>query len=369
MGALEGIKIIEFAGIGPAPFACMMLADMGADVVRIERPDAGGTAKLYEMGKNDILARNRTVIHLDIKSGDDKEVIRQLIKEADGLIEGFRPGVMEKVGLGPDDCLALNPKLVFGRMTGWGQSGDMAHSAGHDINYIAMNGVLDMIGNAGEKPACPPTLVGDMGGGAMFLVSGILAGLLSAGRTGKGQVVDAAVVDGSALLGAVPWSLEGMMGWGPRGTNMVDGGPHFYDTYECSDGKYLSVGALEPQFYMNMLAGFGLQGDPTFQVQFDKAAWPNLKIKLAAIIAEKTRDEWASIFAGVDACVAPVLTRAEAVEGQLNDDRDIYPEIDGVRQPAPAPRFSQTPSDIRHLRGKSSQPAATIVKRWTSANT
>ena len=243
MGPLEGIKIIEFAGLGPAPFCAMMLADMGADVIRIERPK-GQTGSLdVGLGKHDILARNRRVLHVDIKSADGQQLLKSLIEKADGLIEGFRPGVMEKLGLGPDDCAKINKKLVFGRMTGWGQDGELSQQAGHDINYIAANGVLDMIGNAGgattagEPPAVPPTLVGDMGGGAMFLAFGMLAGLLSAARTGEGQVVDAAIIDGSALLSSVVWGIGGKYHWGERGTNLLDGGAHFYGVYECADGK------------------------------------------------------------------------------------------------------------------------------------
>lgn len=369
MGPLEGIRIIEFAGLGPGPFAAMMLADMGADVVRIDRPAdqqrKSGAVGALDMGKFDILARNRRLIRLDIREAANRDRVMELVARADGLIEGFRPGVMERLGLGPEECLAENPALVYGRMTGWGQEGDVAHLAGHDINYISMNGVLDMIGNKDEKPAAPPTLVGDMGGGAMFLACGMLAGMISARRTGEGQVVDAAIIDGSALLSAVVWSIRGTFGWGPHGTNLLDGGPHFYDTYLCADGKYVSVGALEPRFYAELMERLGLTDDADFKVQMNPADWPRQKAKLAEIFARETRDHWAKIFGDSDGCVWPVLTADEALSHPHIEARGVYPTVDGVTQPAPAPRFQKTPGRIKNLAGGSEGSLDEILESWS----
>ncbi len=371
MGPLEGIKIIEFAGLGPAPFCAMMLADMGADVIRIERPKGQVGSLDVGLGKHDILARNRRVLHVDIKSADGQALLKKLISKADGLIEGFRPGVMEKLGLGPDDCAGLNKKLVFGRMTGWGQTGVLSQQAGHDINYIAVNGVLDMIGNNGEAPpavvappAVPPTLVGDMGGGAMFLAFGMLAGILSAARTGEGQVVDAAIIDGSALLSSVVWGIGGKYHWGERGTNLLDGGAHFYGVYECADGKYISVGALEPKFYSLFLEKLGLVGDADFSQQMNMQAWAGLKDKIADIFRSKPRDHWAELFAGSDACVFPVLNRDEALANPHMAARNVFVEVDGITQPAPAPRFEKTPAEIKHMAGDDGASEADILKSW-----
>ncbi|MCK5041362.1 MAG: CoA transferase [Sphingomonadales bacterium] len=374
MGPLEGIKIIEFAGLGPAPFCAMMLADMGADVIRIERPKGQVGSLDVGLGKHDILARNRRVLHVDIKSADGQKLLKSLIEKADGLIEGFRPGVMEKLGLGPDDCAKINKKLVFGRMTGWGQTGELSQQAGHDINYIAANGILDMIGNAGGAttageppavpPAVPPTLVGDMGGGAMFLAFGMLAGILSAARTGEGQVVDAAIIDGSALLSSVVWGIAGKYHWGERGTNLLDGGAHFYGVYECSDGKYISVGALEPKFYSLFLDKLGLADDADFSQQMNMQAWAGLKEKVADIFRSKPRDHWAELFKGSDACVFPVLNRDEALANPHLATRSVFVEVDGVTQPAPAPRFDKTPAEIKHMAGDDGVSEADILKSW-----
>lgn len=368
MGPLKGLKILEFAGIGPGPFCGMMLADMGAEVLRVERPGGGGSkageVNFYNMGKYDVMTRNRRVIRLNIKSPEAQDMVRKLIGEADGLIEGFRPGVMEKLGLGPEDCLKLNPRLVYGRMTGWGQDGPLSRLAGHDANYIAVNGVLDLIGNQGDKPAIPPTLVGDMGGGAMFLAFGMLAGIIHATRTGEGQVVDAAIVDGSALLSAISWSLRGLNSWGPRGTNVIDGGPHFYDTYECADGKYLSLGAIEPQFYQIILDKLGLATDPDFAEQMKPGQWPEQKAKLAVLLKTRDRDHWAELFDGTDACVWPVLTSEEARQHPHLKARETFIERDGVVQPAPAPRFSKTPGEVRHMGGEQTEKTTDILKDW-----
>ena len=370
MGPLAGIKIVEFAGLGPAPFCGMMLADMGADVVRIDRPKGiyskSGKVDIFSLGKFDILARNRRVVRMDIRKAENKAKVFELIEKADAIIEGFRPGVMEKLGFGPDELLKVNPKLVYGRMTGWGQTGPISHLAGHDANYIAINGVLDLIGNKDEKPAIPPTLVGDMGGGALFLAFGILAGILSTKRTGEGQVVDAAIVDGSAVLASVVWAFKGTMGWGAHGTNLVDGGPHFYDSYECADGKYLSVGGIEPQFYALILERFCLTDDPDFEVQMDKSKWGAQKEKLADIIKAETRDHWTEIFFDCDACVWPILTMDEARSHPHVIDRAIYSEIDGVTQPSPAPRFSKTPPTIKHNAGDGDEyDIDTVMDSWS----
>jgi alpha-methylacyl-CoA racemase len=349
MGPLEGIKIIEFAGIGPAPFGAMMLADMGADVIRIERPKDQVSSLEVNLGRHDILGRNRRVLHVDMKSDEGKILLKSLIEKADGLIEGFRPGVMEKMGLGPEDCAKLNPKLVFGRMTGWGQTGALAKQAGHDINYLAVSGVLDMMGNPGEAPTTTPTMVGDMGGGAMFLAFGMLAGILSAKNTGEGQVVDAAIIDGSALLSSVVWSIASKYHWGERGTNLLDGGAHFYGTYVCSNGKYISVGALEPKFYEAFLYKLGLNFESEFDEQMNPQNWGVLKEKLAKIFAAKPRDYWVNLFKSSDACVFPVLNRDEVLLNPHMTNRGVFQEVDGVTQPSPAPRFSKTPTKINNM--------------------
>lgn len=370
MGPLDGIKIIEFSGLGPAPFCAMMLADMGADVVCIKRPVGQAGSLDVGLGKHDILGRNRRVLHVDIKSADGQKLLKKLIAKADGLIEGFRPGVMEKLGLGPDDCSKINKALVFGRMTGWGQTGELSGQAGHDINYIASNGVLDMIGNAGEPlavvapPAVPPTLVGDMGGGAMFLAYGMLAGIISAARTGEGQVVDAAIIDGSALLSSVVWGIGGKYHWGERGTNLLDGGAHFYGTYPCSDGKYISVGALELKFYQIFLDKLELADEIDQNQQMNPQLWPELKAKVAAVFITMPRDHWAELFAGSDACVFPVLSRDEAKTNAHMAARSVFVEVDGVTQPAPAPRFSKTPPEIKHMSGDDVADIDSVLKSW-----
>ncbi|GHF17363.1 alpha-methylacyl-CoA racemase [Kordiimonas sediminis] len=368
MGPLSGVRIVEFAGLGPGPFCGMMLADMGADVIRIDRPvdiaGKSGRVDAFSLGKHDILARNRKTVRLDIRDDANKSAIIDLIKGADALIEGFRPGVMERLGFGPEAILAENPALVYGRMTGWGQTGPLAHLAGHDANYISVNGVLDTIGNKGEKPAIPPTLVGDMGGGAMFLAFGILAGILHARSTGEGQVVDAAIVDGSAVLSSIVWAFKGTLGWGPHGTNLVDGGPHFYDTYACLDGKYISVGAIEPQFYAIVMDKLGLTDDPDFKVQMNPGAWQQQKAKLAEIFKNQPQAHWAELFADTDGCVWPVLTPDEALEHPHIAERETYITKDGVTQPAPAPRFSKTPAQVRSLAGEGETDIEAVLKSW-----
>jgi len=344
MGALSGYTIIELAGIGPAPMGGMILADMGAEVIRIERPGAADP-KVAEP----ISGRNKKSVVLDLKQEGGRTALMALIERADALIDPYRPGVCEKLGFGPDECLARNPRLVFARMTGWGQEGPLAQAAGHDLNYIAITGALHAIGRRGERPVVPLNLVGDFGGGGMLLVTGIMGGLLEAVKSGTGQVVDVAMVDGTAQL---MWMMQGFQQTGAwnadeRESNLLDGAAHFYDTYECADGKHVAIGAIEPQFYAELLAQAEVT-DPQFQQQHDTTQWPELKAKLGAILKTKTRDEWDSIMAGSDACLAPVLTMLEAPQYGANEQRSVYTEVEGLTHPSPAPRFKGTPSEIRH---------------------
>ena len=344
MGALSGYKIIELAGIGPAPMGGMMLADMGAEVIRIERPGAADP-KVAEP----ISGRNKKSVVLDLKQDAGKAALMALIEQADALIDPYRPGVCEKLGFGPDECLARNPKLVFARMTGWGQTGPLAQAAGHDLNYIAITGALHAIGRRGERPVVPLNLVGDFGGGGMLLVTGVMGGLLEAAKSGQGQVIDVAMVDGTAQL---MWMMQGFQQIGAwnaeeREANLLDGAAHFYDTYECADGKYVAFGAIEPQFYAELLARAEIT-DPQFQAQHDAALWPELKRKLGEVLKTKTRDEWDAVMAGSDACFAPVLTMVEATSYSANTERSVYTDVEGLTHPAPAPRFSRTPSQIQH---------------------
>ncbi len=344
MGPLHGIRIVEFAALGPAPMGCMILADLGAEVVRIERKLPAGAKPASELfdPKIDILNRSRRVVSLDLKKPEGLAAAKQLAASADVLIEGFRPGVMERLGLGPDDCLAANPRLVYGRMTGWGQTGPLANSAGHDINYLSLSGALHAIGEPGGKPVVPLNLVADCGGGAMLLVVGVLAAALEARTSGKGQVVDAAMTDGSALLMTMMYTLKAMGNWTQeRGSNLLDGGAHFYDTYRCADGKYISIGPIEPQFYTLFLHKTGIT-DPDFKQQWERTRWPELKTRLAAHLETRTRDEWCALLEGSDACVAPVLDMDEAPEHPHNQARGTFIEVGGVIQPAPAPRFSRS---------------------------
>ncbi len=344
MGALTGYKVIELAGIGPAPMGGMILADMGAEVIRIERPGAADP-KVAEP----ISGRNKKSVVLDLKQDAGKAALMALIGQADALIDPYRPGVCEKLGFGPDACLARNPRLVFARMTGWGQTGPLAQAAGHDLNYIAITGALHAIGRRGERPVVPLNLLGDFGGGGMLLVTGVMGGLLEAAQSGQGQVIDVAMVDGTAQL---MWMMQGFQQIGAwnaeeREANLLDGAAHFYDTYECADGKYVAIGAIEPQFYAELLARAEVT-DPQFQAQHDVAQWPELKQKLGEVLKTKTRDEWDALMAGSDACFAPVLTMVEATAYSANTDRSVYTDVEGLTHPAPAPRFSRTPSQIRH---------------------
>jgi alpha-methylacyl-CoA racemase len=341
MGPLAGITVIEIAGIGPGPFCAMMLADMGAEVVRVDRADnvRGGDPDLPPA---DLLSRGRRSIGVDLKSPDGVEVVLALVERSDAIIEGFRPGVAERLGIGPDACLARNPKLVYGRMTGWGQDGPYARAAGHDINYIALAGALDPIGRRGEAPVPPLNLVGDFGGGGMLLAFGLVCGVLEAQGSGQGQVIDAAMVDGAAALMTMTHALRAMGIWDDeRGTNMLDTGAHFYDVYETADGRYVSIGSIEPQFYAELLRLTGLEGED-LPWQHDRAQWPALKQRLAAIFRTKTRDEWCELMEGTDVCFAPVLSIPEAVEHPHNVHRGTFVEVAGIAQPGPAPRFSRT---------------------------
>jgi alpha-methylacyl-CoA racemase len=340
MGALDGIKIIEMAGIGPAPFAGMMLADHGAEVIRVERP--GPATGLHP----DILNRSRRHETIDLKSADGIAALRTLVRGADGLIEGFRPGVMERLGLGPDVLIGDNPRLVYGRMTGWGQDGPYAQVAGHDINYIAMAGVLHGYGRAGQKPTVPGNAVGDYGGGGMMLAFAMLAGIISAGRTGHGQVIDCAMVDGAALLSATTWSLRAAGQWrDERGVNLLDTGAACYDVYETSDGHFVSIGPIEPQFFARFREMMGLADDPDFAANLDPARWPAQKATLEALFRTRTRADWCALLEATDICFAPVLSMPEAPAHPHNAARGTFGEVDGVMQPMPAPRFSRTPAN------------------------
>lgn len=343
MGPLEGYKVLELAGIGPGPMAAMLLADMGAEVLRVERREEAGLGVQRPLNC-DVTLRSRNAIALDLKDPKDVEKVLKLISRADALIEGFRPGVMERLGLGPDTCLDTNPKIVYGRMTGFGQDGPMSKAAGHDLNYIAMSGALGAIGRAGEKPTPPLNLVGDYGGGALYLVVGILAGLLETSRSGKGQVVDAAMVDGASSLMAAAYGMfaAGLLS-SKRGENVLDSGAYFYETYECLDGKFVSVAAIESKFHAEMFKLMELDSSIVAD-QMNREEWPKLKEIMAKRFASKTRDEWVAIMGGSDACFAPVLELDEVAKDPHNAARNTFVEIDGVLQPAPAPRFTRTPN-------------------------
>ncbi len=343
MGPLNGVKIVEVGGIGPGPFCGMMLSDMGAEVIRVERVGADQRVD----PKFNILHRNRRSIMVDLRKPEGVEAVLKIIEQADGLQEGSRPGVMERLGLGPDVCLARNPRLVYGRMTGWGQEGPMASMAGHDINYISLSGALHAIGRKGQTPVPPLNLVGDFGGGGMLLAFGMVCGLYEAQRSGKGQVIDAAMVDGSAALMAMMYGFLASGMWtDQKGTNFLDGGSHFYDTYETSDGKYISIGSIEPQFYALLLKHAGIDG-PDYQNQWDIKKWPEFKEAFRTIFKSKTRDEWCDIMGDTDICFAPVLSMGESSKHPHNLERKTFIDIQGVIQPAPAPRFSRTTPEVK----------------------
>jgi len=344
-GPLQGVKIVELAGIGPAPYACMLLADAGADVIRLERVPPGGAAAAG--GHHwDLLNRSRPSVGIDLKHPAAVRLVLDLVEHADVLVEGFRPGVAERLGVGPSECWERNAGLVYGRMTGWGQDGQLAHRAGHDIDYIAMSGALWPLGRRGDAPVPPLNLVGDFGGGGMFLAFGVLAALVEAGRSGLGQVVDAAMTDGSASFMTMTFAFEGLGSWKQeRGVNLLDTGAHFYEVYETADGRFFAVGALEAKFYAELTKGLGLDGED-LPAQMDSARWPEMKERFAAVFRTKTRDQWESVFEGTDACAYPVLSPWEAPRHPHNRERGTFVEIDGVTQPGPAPRFSRTPGGV-----------------------
>lgn len=355
MGPLQGFRIIELAGIGPGPFCGMMLSDMGAEVIRVDR--VGGARRRRE---HDVLARNRRSIAIDLKHPEGVELVLRLVQTAAALFEGFRPGVVERLGIGPDECLARNEKLVYGRMTGWGQDGPLARAPGHDINYIGLAGVLHAIGESGGKPIPPLNLVGDFGGGGMLLAFGLVCALLEASRSGKGQVVDAAMVDGAASLMAMFCSMIGHGFTDERGSNMLDGGAHFYNTYRTKDDKYISIGSIEPSFYAELVEKTGVDASK-FAPQMDAGRWCVGKQELAAIFRSKTRAEWCALMEGSDVCFAPVLSLAEAPRHPHNEYRRTFIEVESVTQPAPAPRFSRTPGQVSHAAGIPGQDTRGIL--------
>jgi len=365
MGPLAGTKVVELAGIGPAPYGAMLLADLGADVVRIDRAAnvVGGDPA---SPPSDLLARGRRSVGVDLKDGDGVATVLDLVAGADVLIEGFRPGVTERLGLGPDMCLGRNPALVYARMTGWGQEGPYAHAAGHDINYIALAGALEPMGRAGQQPTPPINLIGDFGGGGMLLAFGVCAALIEARRSGQGQVIDAAMVDGSAVLMTMFWAFRqmGIFDETRRGENLLDTGAHFYDVYRCADGEYVSIGSIEPQFYAELLVRTGLDGDEQFAAQMDASQWPALKARLNDVFATKTRDEWCDLMEGTDVCFAPVLRMSEAAVHPHNVVRHTFVELDGVTQPAPAPRFSRTAPVVSGPPAHPGQHTSAVLADW-----
>ncbi len=362
-GPLSGMRVVEMAGMGPGPFCGMLLADMGADVVRVERLAATDRGIEFPP-KFDLLNRNKRSVAIDLKSPQGAQTLLRLIANAEALIEGFRPGVMERLGAGPEVCLLQNPKLVYGRVTGWGQSGPLAQAAGHDLNYVALAGAIHSMGPAVGKPAIPLNLIGDFGGGALYLAMGVLAAVLEARRTGQGQVVDTAMVDGVASLMTMQYGLMQMGLWkGARGQNLLDGGAPFYDVYETADGKHVSVAAIERRFYEEMLEKIGLKGE-VLPGQNDHRNWHKLRARLSEVFATKTRDEWCALLEGSDACFAPVLDAMEAVYHPHNATRGTYTEVDGVVQPQPAPRFSRTPSSLRTTAPAPGQDTEQVLADW-----
>ena len=361
MGPLAGKKIVEIAGLGPGPVCGMLLADMGAEVTVIDRPATSNPSALA-LANAAIMNRGKKSIALDLKMEGGRDVVLRLLENANGLIEGFRPGVMERLGLGPGDCLEVNPRLVYGRMTGWGQAGPLSQVAGHDLNYVALSGALWYGGRADSPPTVPPTLVGDMGGGAMLLAIGMLAAMMNAQETGKGQVVDAAMIDGSALSTTLLYALFQSGNWTlNRQDNFLDGAAYWYDTYECADGKYVSIGSIEPEFHALLLEKLGLEDDPDFAQQYKKDRWSELKARFVDIFKTKTRDEWSALLEGSDVCFAPVLDFAEAPRHPHNRARGVFTKVAGVTQPAPAPRFSETPSEIGSAPPESGEHTAEIL--------
>lgn len=364
MGPLKGLRVIELAGIGPGPMCAMLLADLGARVLRVDRPEASGLG-VQRPEKYDLLLRNRPAIRMNLKDAEDRARLLELIKSADVLIEGFRPGVVERLGVGPKDCFQYNRALVYGRMTGWGQTGPMAQGAGHDLNYIALTGALHAIGRRGQPPAVPLNLIGDIGGGALYLAFGIMAAVHAARNSGIGQVVDAAIVDGVAsMMAQVQGTFAAGMMSEERGTNITDSGAPFYDVYECADGGFIAIAAIEPKFFAELISGLGLDR-ASLPEQWDRTGWETLRQAIAAVVSTKKRDDWAAIFYGTDGCVAPVLTLSEAVAHPHLQARGTYVLIDGVQQPAPAPRFSRTvPAQPRPAASWQEQGAPEIIRAW-----
>ena len=368
-GPLSGYRIIEIAGIGPGPFAAMMLADMGAEVIRVERAQSvKGAAPATAHW--DTLLRGRKNIAIDLKNPQGVEALLQLVEKADAIIEGIRPGVMERLGIGPTECAKRNPKIVFGRMTGWGQDGPYAPLAGHDINYIALAGALAHFSRAGEAPVPPLNMVGDFGGGGMFLAFGVVCALLETQKSGKGQVIDAAMIDGSATLMSMFWAMKsiGMFNENAPGTNLLDTGAHFYDVFQCQDEKYISIGSIEPQFYALLLEKTGLTNDPAFAKQMDPSQWPTLKAKLQDVIKQKTQAQWCAIMEGTDVCFAPVLTMTQATQHPHHIARNTFINIAGVTQPAPAPRFSRTSPETPTPPAHAGQHSTQILNEWGISN-
>lgn len=361
MGPLRGVKVVELAGLAPAPFGCMVLADLGAEVLRIDRPSPGSGGIVAPPGPLD---RGKHSIALDLKDPGDRDRLLEISAAADVFVEGFRPGVAERLGFGPEELAKANPGLIYGRMTGWGQSGPLASTAGHDINYIAVAGVLDLVGRPGQPPVPPANIVGDFAGGGMLLALGVLAALHERATSGRGQVVDAAMVDGAALYTAFMHGMHAQGLWNePRGENTLDGAAPFYDSYECADGKFVAVGCVELPFYAQLLATLGIDDDE-LPFQLDRTGWPQLKAVLAAAFKERTRDEWTEVFAGSDACVSPVLSPWEAHEHAHNRARDAFVDVEGLRQPAPAPRFSRTPAAVPQPLSDAADDVAELLAAW-----
>lgn len=359
MGPLTGIRVVEMAGIGPGPFTAMMLSDLGAEVIRVDRLNHKGTGH-----RANVLNRGRKSIAVDLKNPRGVETTLRLIEQADVVLEGFRPGVMERLGLGPEECLSVNPRLIFGRMTGWGQTGPLSQAAGHDINYISIAGALGAMGYADRPPAPPLNLVGDFGGGAMYLLTGILAALVERATSGQGQIIDAAMTDGTASLLSPFFGLMAMNMWTTdRFSNRLDGGAFYYGSYECSDGKYISIGSLEPQFYALLLEKAEIT-DPEFQEQLDEAAWPAKREKLNQLFKTRTRQQWCDIMEGTDVCFAPVLDLKEAPTHPHNIDRKTFVELEGVVQPAPAPRFSRTQGEIQGPAAMAGEHTREVLSAW-----